>query len=418
LDIVKNLRADRRLNRKTNILRTAILLLASAALGQSSFAKAVGTVKSISGNTVVLTTDAGAQATVTLSDSTRILQTKPGQTDLKSATQIHASDIKVGDRVLALGPNGEENSTLASTVIVMKQGDIADKQQQEREQWRTGVGGIVKEVNAPAGTITVTNALASSGKAILIHISPATTVRRYSADSVKFDDAEPSNIDQIKPGDQLRARGEKNADGSEFTAQAIVSGTFRQIAGTVISTDPANNNITVLDLVTKKPVALKVTADSQMHKLPQFMAQRLAMTLKRGAAPGNGAPASQSGQNGAGRAWNRGQGEGSAASPSGQRPGAGEPGATGAGNWRNAGGTPDFQQILSRMPNVAVSDLQKGDAVMIVATEGSANSQPTTITLLTGVEPILTAAPSGAAVATILSPWNLGTSPGGDAASE
>ena len=46
-------------------------------------------------------------------------------------------------------------------------------------------------------------------------------------------------------------------------------------------------------------------------------------------------------------------------------------------------------KMLSRMPTVSISDLQKGEAVMLVATEGSASSSPTAITLLTGVEPIL-----------------------------
>jgi hypothetical protein len=74
--------------------------------------------------------------------------------------------------------------------------------------------------------------------------------------------------------------------------------------------------------------------------------------------------------------------------------------------------------MLSRMPSVAIPDLQKGDAVMVVATEGSTASAPTAITLISGVEPILAAAPSGAAAANILSPWNLGASPGGEASGE
>jgi len=68
--------------------------------------------------------------------------------------------------------------------------------------------------------------------------------------------------------------------------------------------------------------------------------------------------------------------------------------------------------MLSRMPAVRVSDLNKGDAVMLVATEGSSASGPTAITLLAGVEPILTAAPVGTRASTILSPWNLGTPAG------
>jgi hypothetical protein len=65
------------------------------------------------------------------------------------------------------------------------------------------------------------------------------------------------------------------------------------------------------------------------------------------------------------------------------------------------------------MPTLTLAELQKGVAVMIVATEGNATSQPTAVTLLTGVEPILTAAPEGSRAAMLLSPWNLG---GADAA--
>ena len=76
------------------------------------------------------------------------------------------------------------------------------------------------------------------------------------------------------------------------------------------------------------------------------------------------------------------------------------------GGVRRNGG--DLQQILNAMPAIEVSGLQKGDAVMIVATPGASNAQATAITLLTGVEPILTA-PGGSSAMT-LSPWNLGSS--------
>jgi hypothetical protein len=402
--------------------KSAIFLLLTVFFAQAASAKVLGTVKSVTGNTIVLTTEAGADVTVTIADSTRILRTVPGQTDLKSATPVQASEINVGDRVLALGP-GEGPSITASTVIVMKKTDIASKQQQEREEWRKGVGGIVKEANAAAGTITVTNALAESGNSVLIHVAPGAQISRYSPDSVKFDDAKPGTLDAIKPGDQVRARGEKSADGAEFTAQAIVSGAFRQIAGTVLSTDAANNSITVMDLVAKTPVTLKVTSDSQMHKLPPFVAQRLAKRLKGGAtgANGNGGAAAQGGAGNVNPPQGAGGLNGQPRAGQGNWTGGGGPNGApgGAGGFRGGAGAPDFQQILSRMPSVGISDLQKGDAVMLVATEGSASAAPSTITLLSGVEPILTAAPGGAAAATILSPWNLGASPGGgDAATE
>jgi hypothetical protein len=65
--------------------------------------------------------------------------------------------------------------------------------------------------------------------------------------------------------------------------------------------------------------------------------------------------------------------------------------------------------MLNRMPVVKLTDLNKGDTVMIVATEGTASTDPTIITLLTGVDAILSASPAGRA-ASILSPWNLGSS--------
>jgi hypothetical protein len=73
----------------------------------------------------------------------------------------------------------------------------------------------------------------------------------------------------------------------------------------------------------------------------------------------------------------------------------------------SGGGAPDLQRFLSRLPNKALAELNKGDAVMIVATEGGDGKPVTAITLVAGVEPILTAAPSGQ-----LSSWTLGSSMG------
>jgi hypothetical protein len=61
-----------------------------------------------------------------------------------------------------------------------------------------------------------------------------------------------------------------------------------------------------------------------------------------------------------------------------------------------------------------LADLQKGDAVMIVATGGQDNI--VAITLLAGVEPILQASPSGSQ--SILTPWTMSGAPGGDAGAQ
>jgi hypothetical protein len=62
-----------------------------------------------------------------------------------------------------------------------------------------------------------------------------------------------------------------------------------------------------------------------------------------------------------------------------------------------------------------LSDLQKGDAVMIVSTAGNASGGVTAITLVSGVEPILEASANGSAQSMILPPWSM-DAPAGDAA--
>ncbi len=226
-------------------------------------------------------------------------------------------------------------------------------------------------------------------------------------------DAKPSTLDQVQPGDQLRARGDRNADGTELTAEEIVSGSFRNIAGTVNSVDASAGTLTIQDVLSKKAVQVKITSDSgQLRQLPAEMAQRIAMRLKASMAG-----AMPPGMPGTGSGPTRQPGTPAPASPSGVSPNAGGPGAGGMGGGMRGGGTPDFTQMLSRMPAVALADLHKGDAVMMVATQGSASGASTAITLLSGVEPILQAAPNGSQ-AMMLTPWSLGGAPGGDAGSQ
>jgi len=63
--------------------------------------------------------------------------------------------------------------------------------------------------------------------------------------------------------------------------------------------------------------------------------------------------------------------------------------------------------MLSRSPSIKLADLQKGDAVVILAAAGGKSDAVTASKLLAGVEAILTAAPSKSA-SSLLSPWSLG----------
>jgi hypothetical protein len=284
-------------------------------------------------------------------------------------------------------------SLAAASVIVMKQSDVAAKQQQEREDWqKRGIGGLVSAVDPAGGTVTISVTGFSGTKSVLIQTNKKTVVRRYAANSVKFDDAKASKLADVHSGDQLRARGTKNDDGTQFAAEEIVSGRFRNIAGTVTAINGADSSLTVMDLLTKQTVTVKIAADSQIRKLPQPMAQRIAMRLK-GQTP-EGAPAGAGGGAPTGGAPPNAAGAGTGGPPQGP-PG----GAYGA---RAGGG--DLQQMLSRLPAVTLSDFQKGDAVILVSTEGS-DAGVTAITMVGGVEPILTASPGSQGM--MLSPWSL-----------
>jgi hypothetical protein len=386
--------------------------------GDAQIAKAVGTIKSIQADSITVTAESGGEGDIVakLTGSTKILRVPPGEKDLKNASALQVQDLQPGDRVLVRGQastDGDGHTIVALSVIVMKQSDVAAKQQHDRDDWqKRGVGGLVTKVDAAADTITISSGGMGASRSIAVHIAKDTILRRYAPDSVKFDDAKLAPVDQIKAGDQLRARGTRNPDGSEVSAEEVVSGAFRNIAGTIKSIDAASNTMTVQDAIAKSVVVVKVSPDSQMKKLPAEMAQRIAMRLKGTAGGGNG---DQPGTNGQGQGT---AGQGAAPTAGGARPGTGSQAAHGPGGGPGGNGPPDLQRMLSRLPNSTLADLQKGDAVMIVSTEGGDSSVVTAITLLAGVDAILTAATSQSA-STLLSPWSLGASGGeGEAAQQ
>jgi hypothetical protein len=350
----------------------------------------VGTVKAVNGKTVTLKVDAGPDVNIVVQDSTSLRQLPAGKKSLSDALPLQLQDIHVGDRMLAAGkPSDDGQSVTAVTIVVMKQAELAQEQQHDREDWqKRGVGGIVTAIDASAGTITVS---VTPTYNIAIQTSPKTVFLRYAPTSVKFSDARKGTFDQIKNGDQLRARGDRSEDGKQVAAEEIVSGTFRNIAGTVISVDAANNTMNVMDLITKKPVTVQITPDSQLRKLTPQMAMGLAMLVKgrpEGAAP----PTAPSG--------------------SGSTAPTGSTGPTGPGGEARRNGPPDLQRMLGRVPTVALADLQKGEALMIVSTQGEGAAPVNAITLLAGVEPVLTASANASSAASLLSGWNMSQSMG------
>lgn len=376
-------------------------------------AKHIGSIKAIAGNVITLVPDSGSEIAVTLEAATRIVRIAPGEKTLKNATPVELQDLQIGDRILVAGKASDDAKTIAATsVVVMKRSDVEARQEQDRLDWQTrGLGGLVRAVDPAAGTVTISVTGAGGAKSVVVHASKSTGIRRYAPDSMKFDAAKPGTLQEIQPGDQLRARGNRSADGTELMADEIVTGSFRNVAGIVNSVDASAGTINVQDLLSKKVVQVRVTPESQLHQLPPAFAQRIAMRLKAVMA---GAPAGGSSPDANAKPRENAAGNGNAPPGNASSAGTGPDGQHGMSGGMRAGGPTDFQQMLSRMPAVTLTDLHKGDAVMVVTTQGTATGGAAAITLLSGVEPILQAAPNGSQ-AMMLSPWSLGAPGGGDA---
>jgi hypothetical protein len=346
----------------------AIALLAGAVLAGAQ-TRFVGTITAISGNTLTVKTDVDGAHQVNVPATAVLKRITPGQKDLSAAQTIPFSNLEAGDRVrVKLDPDAPAGTEEALQIIAIKQSDLALKQQKDREDWQLrGVGGHVKSVDAASGLIVLTSGAGATAKTLTVHTTKATVLKRYAPASVRFDAALPAPIDAIHPGDQLRARGTKNADGTEISAEEVISGSFRNISGVVLSLDAPGAALVVKDLATKKPVSIHITTDTQMRRLPDLVSQMLAARLK--GETDNGGKLTEQKFNG-----NHGEG--------------GDP-----------------QQILSRAPAIQLGDLKKGEAIMVVSTGGT--SEVTAITLLAGVEPLLEAP---AASQNLLSNWSMGDS--------
>jgi hypothetical protein len=381
--------------RRSFLKIVALLLLATAAASAQAAQTpaaprgAIGVIAEIDAahKVIKVKTDAGLIVNVVMRDNTSYKRVGPNVKDIASAPEIAFTDLSVGDRVAATGRTSEDGKEVsAARVLLMTKEDIVKKQQADQAEWqKRGVSGPVTAVDAAANTLTI-SARGADGvnKPLIVEVSSKTELRRYSQDSIKFDDAKVGKFADIEVGDQVRALGNRSADGAKYAAEEIVSGAFRNLAVTVISVNAAENTMTVADLDNKKqPVTVKVKPDSDMKKMPLQMAQAMATRYTAMADAGRG---------GAGAAPAAGAGRGGAP-PAGGPGGPGGPGG-GPGGGRGGRGGGDIQQMMERMPTFTLAELKPGDALMILAAKGADPGKVTAITMLAGVDAIFSATPA------------------------
>ncbi len=353
----------------------------------------IGEVRSIdaAARQMIVKTDAGSLVTVKLSDKTAYLRLAPGEKTLTNATKVTFADVGEGDRVWARGKVADDHKSVpALAVVVMTKADIAKKQEADRAEWRRrGILGVVSTVKADTKEITISTTTAAGPQPIIIPVTDKVDLRRYAPDSIKFSDAKTSSLSELQVGDQLRALGEKSADGTHFAPEKIVTGSFRTVAGTVTAIDAAAGEIKIHDLQTKKPLTVVIKNDSVLRK---FEMGGGMMMMGGGRGPGAGPGGEQS-------APAQGAKQGQAGAQQGNKqpqPAGGAPGSAGGGPGGQGGGPRpggrnfNIQDMLDRMPTIAIADLKVGDTIIVSSTKGADPSRLTAISLVNGADTLLT----------------------------
>ncbi len=369
--------------------RIAGALLIFLSLLAHAFAQApantsfVGTVAAFkSGTEIEFKPDTGAPVDVKVTPDTVARKIAPGETSLKNATAVSVTDLMIGDRVLVTLESG---TNTARRVVIMSATDISKRDEADRQDWNTrGLSGVVAERSG--NTITIRSQSLQGETRQTVTVSDQTKFRRYAADSVRFADAKPSRAGEISVGDQLRARGQKSADGNSVAAEEVVFGTFQVIAGAVLSANPDTKEITLKETGSGKSMVVRLTADSRIKQMAALPG------IPGGAFPGGGPGAGAPGRGG----------------PPGGAPFGGFPpgGANGGippgregmppGLPPGRGGAPTIAQMVDTMKSGTFDDIKPGETIVVSSTKGAQSDQATAIMLLTNADMLIRMASMGA----------------------
>ncbi|HEU4387524.1 MAG TPA: hypothetical protein VFV34_06985 [Blastocatellia bacterium] len=346
----------------SNITRPVwgLLLLAAAPVvvtSQSPQARLIGEVIAVDPTKgLEIRADSGITARVRIDDRTRVLKVPAGETSLAKAGQIKASEIAVGDRVLASGASerlpaagsgqqtagGSNVELFAVQVVVMSLSEITKMRERESQEWQTrGIAGVVTSVNPQTKEITLLPRGRADAAPIVITTAEATRFRRYAADSVRFSDAKSSSLAEIKRGDHLRALGERSADGARFKSEQIISGSFLTVVGVVSGTTPSGEvKVNVQGI--PQPITLRASPESTVKRITS----KIAATLVRESSQGSAS--------------------------------------------RNQGSSRG-NEVLERLAPMSFSELKQGDVVAFTSAAGRDLSRLTALTVVGGIDLLIAA---------------------------
>src|SRR5688500_14802709 len=210
--------------RKLLLLTALALALAPAALAQTADPGitangVIGEVAAVDANAkqLFVKTDRGSVVVVSVADNTQIKKLPPGETTLSKAADMTLAQLAAGDRVFARGAVSDDRKSVAARLLITNpKAYSAAKHEADRAEWQArGVVGAVTAVNPETKEITINTRTPEGPKPVVVAAGgPAVKLRRYAPDSVKFADAKPAPFEEVKVGDQLRAKGERTPDGA------------------------------------------------------------------------------------------------------------------------------------------------------------------------------------------------------------
>jgi Cu/Ag efflux protein CusF len=337
----------------TKYTATVLLIAATALLGlgqsvqqtTADRARVIGEITAVdaSAGHVTIKNDSGNVVSILINGETTVLSVPPGEPSLEKAQRISIGDLGQGDRVYArYAPGADSQVVPARQLVVMSAARIKMRQSEEKEAWqKRSISGVVASINPKAGEITVVSPQRDGIKQIIVSASKVRRFRRYSPDSIRFSDARPSSFAELRPGDQLRALGEKNADGTALAAEEIISGGFRTIGGTVTSVSSDTGELKIKLFGNNQPLTLVAGKNSVIRRIPAKVATLIAQR-----AVSTNAKKSE---------------------------------------------TEDSQEIIERLPTIPVSELKAGDVILTASAMGNDPTRPKAVNVLAGIDGVINA---------------------------
>jgi hypothetical protein len=343
----------------------------------------------------------GAVVSIALHEKATIVKVAPGATSLQGASPIELGSIAAGDKVLVQGGKlSGANVSGALRLVLMSSSDLKARDEADARAWRErAISGVVVSIDAgktevairpsggarpPAASPETPGAAGSPAAArgitpnLVIAISAKTALHRYADTSVRFEDASPAALADIAPGDQIRALGSRSPDGSRVTADRVVFGSFRTAALAIERVDPATGDVFVKDLESSKKFALRLANGAVLRRIPDEMKPMIQVMAGGGAAPGRSAGMGRPlGAGGPGPGQGQGAGGGRGVGMGG-RPGMG------------GGGAGRIEDMVERMPGIAIADLKKDDWIGAVIGRVDAQGRALGFNVLLGIDAFAT----------------------------